>query len=359
MPTIKPAIRGVPTIYIKNKIMATLQQFLNQEIMTPLNSSSLQAMEVGYLSALTDLSLIEVTGENAAEFLHNQLSNDVQHLESDQARLAAYCTPKGRMLASLLFWKTGSSIYLQISSTLQATIQKRLQMFVMRAKVKLNNVSDDYVAIGLGGENAGKTLQLWFPQLPESLNAKIDNEFGSLIRAADAFGHARYEWIIKRAALENIWSELKGKLTQVSNSTWRRAEILAAIPHITDKTQELFVPQMVNFELIGGVNFKKGCYPGQEIVARSQYLGKLKRRMFIAEIISSDVQAGMEVFSSTDASQPCGSIVNAEIQDENSYICLVEMKVADQEAGNIHLGGNSASTLKFLTLPYPMLDITQ
>ncbi|MES2050101.1 MAG: folate-binding protein [Pseudomonadota bacterium] len=339
--------------------MITLQQFLNQEVSTIQNVSSLQAMESGYFSALTDLSLIEVTGENAAEFLHNQLSNDVQHLATDEARLAAYCTPKGRMLASLLFWKSGSSIFLQISSTLQASIQKRLQMFVMRAKVKLTNVSEEYVAIGLGGENSGKTLQAWFPQVPESLNAKIDSEYGSLIRAADAYGHARYEWIIQRAVLENIWAELQVKFTHVSDNAWRRAEILAGIPHITDKTQELFVPQMVNFELIGGVNFKKGCYPGQEIVARSQYLGKLKRRMFIAEIASNDVQAGMEVFSSADTCQPCGTIVNAEIQDENNYICVVEMKVADQEAGDIHLGSDTESTLKFLPLPYPMLDITQ
>lgn len=339
--------------------MTTLQQFLNKKITTPPDASSLQIMETGYISVLTDLSLIEVTGENAAEFLHNQLSNDVQHLGVDGTRLAAYCTPKGRMLASLLFWKTGASIFLQISSTLQASIQKRLQMFVMRAKVKLNNVSEEYVAMGLGGENAGKTLQLWFPQLPENVNAKIDNDFGSLIRATDAFGHARYEWIIKHDVLENIWPELETKLTRVSNHVWRRAEILAGIAHITDKTQELFVPQMVNFELIGGVNFKKGCYPGQEIVARSQYLGKLKRRMFIAEILSNDVQAGMEVFSSTDASQPCGTIVNAEIQGENSYICLVELKVADQEAGISHLGSNTESTLKFFPLPYPMLDITQ
>ena len=339
--------------------MITLQQFLNQNVSPSQDASTLQLMKKGYICALTNLSLIEVTGENAAEFLHNQLSNDVQHLDTAETRLAAYCSPKGRMLASLLFWKTNTSIFLQISSTLQATMQKRLQMFVMRAKVKLNNVSDEYVSIGLGGEDAGAALTSWFPQLPAIANAKIDNDNGSVIRSADAFGYPRYQWIIQRNVLEQIWGELETKLTHVGNNVWRQAEILAGIPHITDKTQEQFVPQMVNFELIGGVNFKKGCYPGQEIVARSQYLGKLKRRMFIAEIISNNVQEGMEVFSSADASQPCGMIVNAEIQDHQHYICLVEMKVADQEAGNIHLGSNIGSTLKFLPLPYPMLDITQ
>ena len=315
-------------------------------------------MERGYICAMTDLGLIEMTGENAAEFLHNQLSNDVQHLGTNETRFAAYCSPKGRMLASLFYWKTNVSIFLQMSSTLHEAIQKRLQMFVMRSKVKLQNVSDAYIPIGLGGANAGKTLQEWFPQLPEIINAKVDNDNGSLIRVADAFGHARYQWIIRRDVLENIWPELENKLTHVGNNIWRRAEILAGIAHITNKTQEQFVPQMVNFELIGGVNFKKGCYPGQEIVARSQYLGKLKRRMFIAEILSNDVQAGMEVFSAAEASQPCGMIVNAEMLASQKYLCLVEMKMADYEAGNIYLGDDQGSTLKFLPLPYPMLDIT-
>lgn len=338
--------------------MITLKQFLNSVAESPQNTNPSQIIEEGYICALTDLSLIEVTGENAAEFLHNQLSNDVQHLGSNETRFAAYCSPKGRMLASLLFWKIESTIILQVSSTLQETIQKRLQMFVMRAKVKLRNVSDELISIGLGGAKAETTLQQWFPQLPDIVNAKIDNDSGSLIRAADAFGQTRYQWIIKREVLEVIWPELESKLTHVSNNVWRRAEILAGIAHITKKTEEKFVPQMVNFELIGGVNFKKGCYPGQEIVARSQYLGKLKRRMFIAEIFSNDVQAGMEVFSSADASQPCGMIVNAEIQDQQKHLCLVEMKMADFESGNIHLGKDLGSTLTFLPLPYPMLDIT-
>lgn len=359
MPIIKPAIRDRQTIKLKNKTMITLQQFLNQQVLPSQGASAMPALEEAYICPLTNLSLIEVAGENAAEFLHNQLSNDVQHLQTTETRLAAYCSPKGRMLASLLLWKTNSSIFLQISSTLQVSIQKRLQMFIMRSKVKLSNVSDEYVLIGLGGKNAGAVLTQWFAHLPETVNAKIDNDNGSLFRAADAFGHPRYQWVIKRDLLENIWTELDAKLSYASSSVWRTAEILAGIPYITDKTQEQFVPQMVNFELIGGVNFKKGCYPGQEIVARSQYLGKLKRRMFIADIPSNDVQAGMEVFSPDDASQPCGMIVNAEIQDHQNTICLVEMKVVDQEAGHIHLGSNIGPTLKFLPLPYPMLDITQ
>ena len=339
--------------------MITLQQFLE----TPSTAISLtydaSLMEKGFVSALTDLSLIQVSGDDAANYLHNQLSNDIEHLDATAARLAAYCSPKGRMLASLFIWKTSEGIFLQLSSSIQAAIQKRLQMFVMRAKAKLLNVSAEYIMLGIGGATASKTLQQWFAQLPADTNSKVDNEYGSLIRVADAFGHARYQWIVKADALENYWSSLQQELQPVDASVWRRAEILAGIPRIIDKTQEQFVPQMVNFELIGGVNFKKGCYPGQEIVARSQYLGKLKRRMSIATIHSTEVRAGMELFAEDDASQPCGMIVNAELSNTEDSICLAELKVAIQETGQIHLGSSSGPVLQFLPLPYPMLDITQ
>lgn len=337
----------------------TLQQFLD------LNGSAIPVKESdlagasGFVSALSYLSLIQVSGEDAAHFLHNQLSNDVENLPQSEARLAAYCSPKGRMLASLLYWKTSEGIFLQLSSSIQPAIQKRLQMFVLRAKAKLAHVSDDYLTLGLGGKAAGPSLLQWFPQLPQHVHAKIENESGTLIRVNDAFGYARYQWIMKKEAFENKWPALQEQLQALDASLWRRCEILAGVAQISDKTQEQFVPQMVNFELIGGVNFKKGCYPGQEIVARSQYLGKLKRRMSIASIPSTEVQAAMEVFSARDPGQPCGMIVNAELDRDAGSICLVELKVADQEAGDIHLGSPDGPMLKFLPLPYPMLDVTE
>lgn len=339
--------------------MMTLQQFLDLNSTATPTESHVLAGENGFVSALTDLSLLQVSGEDAANFLHNQLTNDVEHLSASEARLAAYCSPKGRMLASLLYWKNSGGIFLQLPSSIQEIIQKRLQMFVLRAKVKLINVSDGYITLGLGGKAAGATLQQWFPQLPLDVYAKVENEAGTLIRVHDAFGHARYQWTVKKGVFEDKWPLLKEKLQALDASLWRRGEILAGVPQITDRTQEQFVPQMVNFELVGGVNFKKGCYPGQEIVARSQYLGKLKRRMSIASIPSTQVQAGMEVFSARDPDQPCGMIVNAELDGAAGSICLVELKVADQEAGDIHLGAPVGPLLKFLPLPYPMLDVTE
>ena len=308
----------------------------------------------GYIAPLTDLGLISATGDDAANFLHNQLTNDVEHLGLQEARLAGYCSPKGRLLATFLMWKTGDTILLQLSRQIQATVQKRLQMFVLRAKAKLVDVTDSHAILGIGGQAAAGVLQKWFPELPATSFAKSDSTAGTLIRVADAFGEPRYQWIASIETAQQAWPELIKVLTPVGTPLWRLTDIHAGMPHITQATQEQFVPQMINFELIGGVNFKKGCYPGQEIVARSQYLGKLKRRMLLATVDTTAAAAGMEVFSSADPEQPCGMIVNAERNLQGGTDCLVEIKMAATEEGTIHLGSAQGAALEFGTLPYAL-----
>jgi folate-binding protein YgfZ len=308
------------------------------------------------VAPLSDLGLITLTGEDAAQFLHNQLTNDVAHLGKNEARLAGYCTPKGRLLATFLMWKTNDTIVLQLASDILPAIQKRLQMFVMRSKVKLVDATDQHVMLGLSGTSADVTLSTWFGALPTSPYSTVTSEAGTLIRVADAFAAPRYIWVTTPDLAITHWPELCGKLTPVDSTAWRLTDIHAGIPHVTQATQEKFVPQMINFELIGGVNFKKGCYPGQEIVARSQYLGKLKRRMMLATIETQDAAAGMDVFSSEDPDQPCGMIVNAERSSPSTYDCLVEIKMAATETGSIHLGGVQGPKLTFLALPYALPD---
>jgi hypothetical protein len=311
-------------------------------------------LERGFVAPLTDLGLIAASGDDAAHFLHNQLTNDVEHLEETEARLAGYCSPKGRLLATFLIWKSGDTILLQLPRHIQATVQKRLQMFILRSKAKLADATDAQALLGVGGEAAAATLQKWFPLLPATPYAKTDSEAGSLIRIPDAFGAPRYQWIAPLAVAEQAWPELIQTLVPTGTQTWRLADIQAGIPQITQPTQEQFVPQMINYELIGGVNFRKGCYPGQEIVARSQYLGKLKRRMLPASLPAIEARAGMEVFSSADPAQPCGMIVNAEPNLQGGADCLVEVKLAAAEADSVHLSSAQGPRLTFGSLPYPV-----
>ncbi|WP_151634807.1 CAF17-like 4Fe-4S cluster assembly/insertion protein YgfZ [Noviherbaspirillum aerium] len=316
-------------------------------------TSALAELPRIYVAPLTDQGLILLNGDDAASFLHNQITNDVEHLPPTEARLAGYCSPKGRLLASFLMWKSGQDIFLQLSRQIQAPVQKRLQMFVLRAKAKLADAADQQALLGIGGTGCGELLASWFPVLPAQPFAKIDSDNGSLIRLPDAFGNPRYQWIMPVASASALWPDIAVKSTPVGTDVWRLADIHAGIPQITQPTQEQFVPQMINFELIGGVNFKKGCYPGQEIVARSQYLGKLKRRMLLASV-AAEVKAGMEVYSSADPDQPCGMVVNAAPNLHGASDMLVEIKIAAAEEGSVHLGSAQGPALSFSSLPYAL-----
>ena len=311
-------------------------------------------LQRGFVAPLTDIGLIAATGEDAAVFLHNQLTNDVEHLGTQEARLAGYCSPKGRLLATFLMWKRDGTIMLQLPREIQATVQKRLQMFILRSKAKLNDVTNEWALLGIGGEAAAETLRKWFPQLPDAPYARTESENGSLLRLPDAFGQPRFEWSAPVAVAEAAWPEMIKTLSPAATGLWRLTDIHAGVPLVVKATQEQFVPQMINFELIGGVNFKKGCYPGQEIVARSQYLGKLKRRMLLASVEADSVAPGTEVFWSGDPEQPCGMVVNAEPNPESGIDCLVEIKIAATEEGAIRLGSASGVVLRFLPLPYPL-----
>ncbi len=315
---------------------------------------SLESLK-NWIAPLPGLGLIAASGEEAATFLHGQLTNDVQKLDESSARLAGYCTAKGRLLATLLMWREQQTIFLQLPRSLQPAIQKRLQMFILRAKAKLADAGTTYAALGLAGPAAAHALAEWFPVLPQQAYDKTSNGNGTLIRLADAASSPRYQWIAAPDTLVAAWPRLVQHLAPTASQAWRLTDIRAGVPSITASTQEQFVPQMINFELIGGVNFKKGCYPGQEIVARSQYLGKLKRRTLLATIDSDTAQAGNEVFAVTDPGQPCGMVVNAEPLGEGRALALVELKLAAAEEA-IHLGAADGPALHFHDLPYELAD---
>jgi len=316
-------------------------------------------LAAGAVAAVTDLGLIAVAGEDAASFLHSQLTNDVEHLGAHEARLAGYCTPKGRLQATFLMWRGGQEnqdIYLQLPRAIQAPLQKRLSMFVLRAKAKLRDATDEAptaAVLGLTGAKAGEALARHVGALPAAAYAKVDGAFGTVIRLADALDAPRYLWITSGETAVAALPQLRETLALGGNTAWHLAEIHAGVPQVTQPTQEQFVPQMVNFELIGGVNFKKGCYPGQEIVARSQYLGKLKRRMTLASLPNAAARAGDEVYSIDDPDQPSGMIVNAAPNGQGGADALVEIKLAAMEREVRH-GSAGGTPLAFLPLPYSL-----
>jgi tRNA-modifying protein YgfZ len=310
----------------------------------------------GFVSTITCLGLIVVAGEDAASFLHNQLTNDVEHLGPGQARLAGYCTPKGRLQATILYWRDAEAVYLQLPRAIQAPLQKRLSMFVLRAKARLRDATDEapYAAVlGLGGARAHAALVRHVETLPEAPYGKVDGAFGTVLRLADAFGSPRYLWLASVEAASAALPALAAELALGGDQAWQLAAIHAGVPQVTAATQEQFVPQMINLELLGGVNFKKGCYPGQEIVARSQYLGKLKRRTALATVALEGASAGDEVFSASDPSQPCGMVVNAAPNGRGGADLLVEIKLGALTE-DVRLGAADGPALQFLPMPYAL-----
>lgn len=316
-------------------------------------AQGLHSTNPDFVAPLAGIGVIAATGDDAATFLHNQLTNDVEHLGQGEARLAGYCSPKGRLLATLLLWRDGDAIGMALPRPLVEPVRKRLSMFVLRAKAKLTDASDEYALIGVAGPKASDALSAQFGTLPDAPLRTVVSDAGTLIRLHDAPSGPRYLLVASPDAGIAAWKALSQVLPTADEAAWRLAELHAGIPQVTAATQEQFVPQMINYELIGGVNFRKGCYPGQEIVARSQYLGKLKRRMLPAAVDAS-AAAGQEVFSNADAGQPCGMVVNAEQSGPGRSDCLVALKLAAVDAGAVRLGAADGPVLRFLPLPYPL-----
>ncbi|KWN76561.1 YgfZ/GcvT domain-containing protein [Burkholderia stagnalis] len=307
----------------------------------------------GAYMLLPQFGVIDVAGDDAATFLHSQLTNDIEHLDPASARLAGYCSPKGRLLASFLAWRAGHDVRLLVSKDVQAAAQKRLSMFVLRAKAKLTDASGALAVVGFAGD-VRAALSGIFDALPDGVHVKVDGPAGALIRMPDAAGKPRYLWIGPRAEVDARLAALDGKLPAVSPAVWDWLDICAGEPRVTQPAVEQFVPQMINFDVIGAVNFRKGCYPGQEIVARSQYRGTIKRRTALAHVAGDTdaVHAGIELFHSDDPGQPCGMIVNAAAAPAGGVDALVEIKLAALDSGSVHLGAADGPALAFEPLPY-------
>lgn len=314
------------------------------------------------LTELSSLVVLEAKGADTVDFLHGQLTQDVKTLDTGNARLAGYCTAKGRMLASTVVWRAAPAlddptprILLMVDAGLAGTLQKRLSMFVLRAKVKITALA--LHVIGVSASGAGRAaLEAAVGALPHSPWTRTDHASGSWIAAPAADGQARWWWIASEDQIAATAPALGTIAAQSPLQAWQADDIAAGLPWISAATQDLFVPQTVNFELIGGVSFTKGCYPGQEIVARSHYLGKLKRRMFLGYISAQSAPAGelaaVDIYHSDDP-QPCGRIVNAAM-DQDKIALLFESTLVSVQAGTLHVGALDGPIITLQPLPYSL-----
>ena len=291
------------------------------------------------ITPLTHLGVIRAQGDEAAKFLHGQLTQDFALLGPQQARLAAYLSPKGRMLASFIgCQRSATEVLLVCSRDLLAATLKRLSMFVLRTKVKLTDASDEFALYGLAGDAlisiAGSACPAW---------SKADFYDQILVHLYPALGQPRGLWIAPQGSPAPQGQALDAAL-------WAWGEVRSGVATLSAPLVETFVPQMLNYESVGGVNFKKGCYPGQEVVARSQFRGQLKRRTYLAHSPSA-LAVGAEIFTAEDAEQAVGLVVQSAPAPAGGWDALVCLQThassADLRAG--------PAPLALQPLPYALL----
>ncbi|MGH8707154.1 MAG: YgfZ/GcvT domain-containing protein [Burkholderiales bacterium] len=293
---------------------------------------------------LQRLGLLSCTGDEARAFLHAQLTSDVAALATGEARVAGWCSAKGRLLATFLVFMRGDEFLLQLPREIAPAVAKRLSMFILRAKAKLVDASDSWLQFGLWGEGAADRLTALGLAVPQGAMRVAHADGGSVVQVAPQ----RFLVVVPAARRERMAAI--GSAT--GESAWALGEIRAGRPQVTLTTQDLFVPQMLNLERLGAVDFKKGCYPGQEIVARTQYRGVLKRRMVRARV-AAQAAAGDELFADESPGQASGAVVNAAPLPGGSCELLAVAQISALEGAKpIRLHAADGPVLELLPLPY-------
>ena len=301
------------------------------------------------LADLSHFGLIAFSGEDTLAFLQGQITNDLRGQGLDQAVFAGYCNAKGRLQANFLVLRQADDYLLLLPDGLRETLQKRLSMFVLRSKTRARDASAEWVRLGLSGPGARALLTRTWGSAPAAGLGVLQHGDGLAIGLAEE----RFDLLVRPEAAPALWRALGAEARPIGHTAWDALLVDAGIPTLLPATFEAFTPQMVNMEILHGVSFNKGCYPGQEVVARTQYLGKVKRRMFLAHV-DATAAPGIHLFSSAVPDQDCGSIVNVAPTADGGHDCLAVVRLDAWESGDIRLGDRQGPLLVARPQPYAL-----
>ncbi len=294
---------------------------------------------------LSHLAILEVSGTDSAEFLQNQFTNDINALEVGNSQFDGWCTPKGRLVALFRVIRVANERFLLIlPRDLAAEAEKKLQMFVFRSKVEISNLSETAVRIGLSGPHAEEQLQsVAETTVPTETDHAAISEQCTIVRLPPG-PNPRFLVVTDAEPAKKIWSHFDVQSAPVGRGPWELMKIRAGVPSIFTDTKESFVPQMVNLQSINGLSFQKGCYPGQEVVARMEYLGKLKRKMFPIFIHQESAPTvGSKLYStSSKSAQGAGEVVSIEKNGDGEWEGLAVVEVSAAEVGDVTLNENGS-----------------
>jgi len=301
----------------------------------------------------TRRAVLHVRGDDAIDFLHGQLSSDVRALAPGEGQYWTYNSPKGRVLANGVLWRAppghAAGLTLLLAEDLAEAIRRRLAMFVLRAKVTIEDATASSAVIGLAGDGAVEAAHAAFGVTAQPARAVPIRDGAVAFMLPDR----RLVIVAPDPAGPVLQAALARHASQASDDEWRWYGIVAGVPLIRAATTDRFVAQTVNLDLLGAISFRKGCYPGQEIIARMQYLGRLKERLFAFQVDALDVVPGARLFSPSVASdQPCGTVVDAAPDRARGSVLLAVVQLAVVEAHDLALGGPDGPTLARRALPY-------
>lgn len=311
------------------------------------------SLETGMIADLSHAGLLAVHGPDATKFLQGQFTNNILAVNERKAQISGYCNAKGRLLAVMYVFARAQTYYLYLPLELAAPIASRLQKYRVTAKLELRDVSDDVVRIGLAGTSCEPLLGEIFGELPATAFDAESKGSMTLIRLAGAL--PRYLLAGGLQELQEVWTAATARLTPVGTSRWQWLELCAGVPVILPPTQESFIPQTVNLDALNGISFTKGCYTGQEIVARVHYLGKLKQRMYLAHVAADLPLSPGDTLCAPGRGGGAGTVVTAEPDPGGGQALLA---VVDVEAANgaVYLHDVGGPKLRFKKLPYEIID---
>ncbi len=297
--------------------------------------------------------LLRFEGPDAQAFLQGQLTSNVQALPPEKSQYSGYCTAKGRLLACMLLWQRDGAYYMMLPRELSDPVRKRLSMYILRTKVKATDASAEHVFFGVTGKSTAATVDAIVAKFggtaPRSDHEAMHQQMLSVLKLPVE----RYLIVASASAAGEIEAVLASAAVASPETMWSRLDIEAGVPSVYIATQEQFVPQTVNFDFIGAVSFDKGCYPGQEIVARMHYLGKLKQRMIRAQIGSDESpQAGDKLYSEAFGDQASGMIVSAIRAEDGRHDVLAVVQTSTIENSDMHWKSPSGPALEIVALPY-------
>lgn len=314
------------------------------------------------MAPLSQYAVISASGADALSFLHGQLTQDVTGLPTDAARLSGYCTAKGRLLATMVMWRAPETSgepspddpqwYAIVRRDLAEALVKRLSMFVLRAKAKIAPAAVQLAGVWADPADVAALEAAAGGALPTAPWQRVTLASGTWIAAPSVSGGLRWWWIASETAQQHA-APLAALMRRSDAEPWQAADLAAGLPWVAAATQDVFIPQTLNLDLIGGVSFTKGCYPGQEVVARSHYRGTVKRRTAYGQLDAqiAPPAPGTDIYDAQRPDEPCGRIVDA-----SQGGVLFEITLAALDDSDLRVGAADGAKITVSPLPYDLAD---